>query len=116
MFSGMARTPTTNDVFTALSDPTRRDLIAAIGEGEATVSELVELLDMAQPQVSKHLAVLRESGLVRVRPEGKWRFYSVNGPALGPVIDWANRFIGAVNERYDRLDDLVADLSEEEAS
>ncbi len=109
----MARTPTTNDVFAALSDPVRRDLIAAIGDGEATVSELVERLDIAQPQVSKHLAVLRESGLVRVRPEGKWRFYSVNGPALGPVIDWAQKFLGAVNERYDRLDDLVTELKEE---
>ncbi|SRR5690606_11080928 len=109
----MARTPTTNDVFAALSDPVRRDLIAAIGDDEATVSELVERLDIAQPQVSKHLAVLRESGLVRVRPEGKWRFYSVNGPALGPVIDWAQKFIGAVNERYDRLDDLVTELKEE---
>jgi len=109
----MARTPTTNDVFAALSDPVRRDLIAAIGDDEATVSELVERLDIAQPQVSKHLAVLRESGLVRVRPEGKWRFYSVNGPALGPVIDWAQKFLGAVNERYDRLDDLVTELKEE---
>lgn len=115
MMLGMARTPTTNDVFSALSDPARRELIAAIGEDEATVSELVERLGMAQPQVSKHLAVLRESGLVRVRPEGKWRYYSVNGPALGPVIDWAQRFIGVVNERYDRLDDLVTQLKEEEA-
>ena len=112
----VSRTPTTNDVFSALSDPARRELIAALAEGEATVSELVERLDMAQPQVSKHLAVLRESGLVRVRPDGKWRYYSVNGSALGPVIDWANRFIGNVNERYDRLDDLVTELKEEEGS
>ena len=97
----------------ALSDPVRRELLTAIGAGEATVSELVERLGISQPQVSKHLAVLKGAGLVRVRPQGRWRFYSVDGRALGRVSEWLERFSAIWNERLDRLDDLVAEIEEE---
>ncbi len=99
--------------FAALSDPVCRDLLTAIGEGEATVSELVDRLAMSQPQVSKHLGVLKEAGLVRVRPQGRWRFYSVEGRALRQVLEWLERFTAAWNDRLDRLDDVVAGLEEE---
>lgn len=99
--------------FRALSDPLCRELLAAIGEGEATVSELVERLAVSQPQVSKHLGVLKEAGLVRVRPQGKWRFYSVDGRSLRQVLEWLERFTAAWNERLDRLEDVVAEIEEE---
>ena len=76
------------------------------------MSRLVERLAISQPQVSKHLAVLREAGLVRVRPVGKWRWYSVDGPALEQVAKWLERFSVTVNERLDRLEDVVAEIEE----
>lgn len=108
----MAGTPTPSLALSALSDPARRDILAALGAGEATVSRLVERLAISQSQVSKHLAVLRKAGLVRVRPVGKWRWYSVDGPALEQVVKWLERFSATVNERLDRLDDTVADIEE----
>lgn len=108
----MASTPTPGSALVALSDPVRRDILAVLGSGEATVSQLVARLAISQPQVSKHLAVLREAGLVRVRPAGKWRWYSVDGAALEQVVRWLERFSATVNERLDRLDDVVAEIEE----
>jgi DNA-binding transcriptional ArsR family regulator len=67
---------------------------------------------MPQPQVSKHLAVLRSAELVRVRPEGKWRYYSVDGPSLQELAQWLEKFSATVNQRLDRLEDVVADIEE----
>lgn len=106
----MARTPTTADAFNAVAEASRRDLLDALAEGEATVGELVDRLGINQPQVSKHLAVLREVGLVLVRADGRRRWYRINGPALRPVHDWVRTFERTWNERLDRLDDLVAEL------
>ena len=103
----------TSDAFAALADPVRRDLLTAIGQAEVTVTELVERLAMPQPQVSKHLGVLKEAGLVRVRPHGRWRYYSVDGGALRQVLAWLERFSATWNERLDRLDDVVAEIEEE---
>ena len=96
----------------ALSDPVCRGILAAIGSEEATVSSLVEALAVPQPQVSKRLAVLRGADLVRVRPEGKWRYYSVDGPTLEQVAKWLERFGATINQRFDRLEDVVADIEE----
>ena len=96
----------------ALSDPVCRGILAAIGSEEATVSSLVEALAVPQPQVSKRLAVLRGADLVRVRPEGKWRYYSVDGPTLEQVAKWLERFSATINQRFDRLEDVVADIEE----
>ena len=84
----MAPTPTTTDAFNAVADVSRRRLLDAIGTGEVTVNELVERLGLSQPQVSKHLAVLRQVDLVRVRQDGRHRWYRVNGPVLQPIHDW----------------------------
>ena len=106
----MARTPTTADAFNAVAEASRRDLLDALGTGEATVGELVDRLGLSQPQVSKHLGVLRAVGLVLVRADGRRRWYRVNGPALKPVHDWVRAFERTWNERLDRLDDLLAEL------
>lgn len=114
----MARTPTTADAFSALAEGNRRDLMDALGDGEATVGELVERLGLSQPQVSKHLGVLRAVGLVDVRAEGRRRVYRVNGEALRPVHEWVRAFERTWNARLDRLDDVLAELqsTEEERS
>ena len=79
------------------------------------MSELVDHLAMTQPQVSKHLRVLREVDLVLVRQDGRRRWYRLNGPALRPVHDWVSTFARTWNERLDRLDDVLAELQQEEA-
>jgi DNA-binding transcriptional ArsR family regulator len=110
----MARTSTTNDAFNAVAEVSRRDILDVIGDGELTVGELVDRLGLSQPQVSKHLAVLRAVDLVLVRTEGRHRWYRVNGPALKPIHDWARSFERTWNARYDRLDDLLVELQASE--
>ena len=110
----MARTPTTTDAFNAVGEASRRDLLDAMGTGEATVGELVDRVGLSQPQVSKHLGVLRAVGLVTVRVDGRRRWYRVNGPALKPVHDWVRAFARTWNARLDRLDDLLAELQNPE--
>ena len=106
----MARTATTTDAFNAVAEGDRRQLLDALGTGEATVGELVDRLGFTQPQVSKHLGVLRAVDLVSVRVDGRHRWYRVNGPALKPVHDWVRSFEHTWNTRLDRLDDLLAEL------
>jgi DNA-binding transcriptional ArsR family regulator len=110
----MARDATTSDVFNAVADVNRRRLLDALGTGEATVTDLVARLSLTQPQVSKHLAVLRAVGLVAVRADGRHRWYRVNGPALKPIHDWVGAFARTWNTRLDRLDDLLHDLHDQE--
>ena len=107
---GVARSATTTDAFNAVAEASRRELLDAIGDGEVTVGELVDRLGLSQPQVSKHLGVLRAVGLVLVRADGRRRWYRVNGAALKPVHDWARSFERTWNTRLDRLDDLLAEL------
>jgi len=76
------------------------------------VNELVALLDLAQPQVSKHLRVLREVGLVDVRDEGRQRMYRVNGHPLKPIHDWVKNYERSWSQRFDRLDVVLEELKE----
>jgi DNA-binding transcriptional ArsR family regulator len=110
----VARTPTTTDAFNAVSEASRRDLLDALGSGEATVGDLVDRLGLTQPHVSKHLAVLRTVGLVSVRAEGRHRWYRVNGAALRPVYEWICSFESTWNTRLDRLDDVLIKLQKRE--
>ena len=110
----MAPTPTTTDAFNAVADVSRRQLLDALGTAEATVGDLVDRLGLTQPQVSKHLAVLRTVGLVSVRVDGRHRWYRVNGPALQPIHDWVRTFERTWNARLDRLDGLLAELQSQE--
>jgi DNA-binding transcriptional ArsR family regulator len=109
----MARTPTTADAFNAVAEASRRELLDALGTGEATVGELVDRLGFSQPQVSKHLGVLRAVDLVLVRVDGRHRWYRVNGPALRPIHDWVRTFERTWNVRLDRLEDLLVELRTE---
>jgi DNA-binding transcriptional ArsR family regulator len=111
----MARAATTTDVFNAIAEASRRELLTAIGAKEVSVSELVSQLSLSQPQVSKHLAVLRSVGLVLVRAYGKQRLYRVNGQALQAVHTWVLSFERTWNERLDRLEDVLHELQQEEA-
>ena len=78
------------------------------------MGELVDRLGLSQPQVSKHLGVLRAVDLVLVRVDGRRRWYRVNGPALKPVHDWVRGFERTWNTRLDRLDDLLDELDQQE--
>jgi DNA-binding transcriptional ArsR family regulator len=110
----MARAATTADAFNAVAEPRRRRIIDALATGERPVNDLAALLDLTQPQVSKHLRVLREVGLVQVREEGRQRFYRLHGPGLRPIHEWVRAYEDTWNERLDRMDAVLAELREEE--
>ena len=106
----MARAATTTDAFNAVAEPRRRQILDALAGGELAVNDLVRRLGMAQPQVSKHLRVLREVGAVDVRSEGRQRLYRLNGSALKPIHDWIKDYESSWSQRFDRLDDVLEDL------
>jgi DNA-binding transcriptional ArsR family regulator len=111
----MARATTTADAFNAVAESRRRQILDALAEGERPVNDLVERLGLGQPQVSKHLRVLREVGLVDVRDAGRQRIYRLNARRLKPIHDWVKRYEDAWNERLDRLEQVLEELKEEEA-
>jgi DNA-binding transcriptional ArsR family regulator len=111
----MARAATTTDAFNAVAEPRRRQILDVLAEGERPVNDLVQLLGLAQPQVSKHLRVLREVGAVDVRDEGRQRLYRLNGRALKPIHDWVKQYERTWSERFELLDDVLAELKEEES-
>ena len=110
----MARAATTADVFNAVGEPRRRQILDALADGELPVNDLVERLGIAQPQVSKHLRVLREVGLVDVREEGRQRMYRLNGAPLKPIHDWIATYEQTWTDRFDALDDVLKELNEQE--
>ena len=110
----MARAATTADAFNAVAEPRRRDILDLLAGGERPVNDLVEQLGVAQPQVSKHLRVLREVGLVDVRDHGRQRLYRLNGSPLKSIHDWVKNYERTWNERYDALDELLDELKGEE--
>ena len=110
----MARAATTTDAFNAVAEPKRREILDLLASGERPVNDLVTLLGMAQPQVSKHLRVLREVGLVDVRDHGRQRMYRLNGEPLKPIHDWVKNYEQAWNERFDAMDDVLNELKREE--
>jgi DNA-binding transcriptional ArsR family regulator len=110
----MARAATTADAFNAVAEPRRRQILDALVGGERPVNDLVRLLGLAQPQVSKHLRVLREVGAVDVREEGRRRLYRLNGHALKPIHDWVKTYERLWSERFDRLDVVLEDLKQKE--
>ncbi|WP_163505317.1 ArsR/SmtB family transcription factor [Fodinicola acaciae] len=108
----MARAATTSDVFNAIAEPQRRDILMLLRAGERPVTELAQELGMAQPRASHHLRVLREVGLVRVRGAGKQRFYGLDARGLRPVHEWTGGFERFWNESFDRLDAYVQNLKQ----
>jgi DNA-binding transcriptional ArsR family regulator len=110
----VARAATTTDAFNAIAEPRRRQILSVLAGGERPVNDLVRELDVAQPQVSKHLRVLREVGAVEVRGEGRQRVYRLNGQALRPIHDWVKDFERTWAERFDQLDAVLEELKQEE--
>lgn len=110
----MARIATTTDAFNAVAEPRRRQILDALIGGERSVNDLVTILGFVQPQVSKHLRVLRAVGLVKVRDDGRQRLYRLNGQALKPIHDWLSTYEQTWNERFDVLDALLEELNETE--
>ena len=110
----MARAATTTDAFNAVAEPRRRQIIDLLADGERPVGDLVDVLGLGQPQVSKHLRVLREVGLVDVRDRGRQRLYRLNGHALKPIHDWVASYEALWSERFELLDDVLEDLKKEQ--
>jgi DNA-binding transcriptional ArsR family regulator len=110
----MARAATTADAFNAVAEPRRRQILDALAGGERPVNDLVRELDLSQPQVSKHLRVLREVGAVWVREAGRQRLYRVNGDALKPIHDWVSEYERMWSERFEQLDAVLEELKEKE--
>jgi DNA-binding transcriptional ArsR family regulator len=100
----MSRAPTTSDVFNAIAEPRRRQIVSLLAQGKPlAVGELVEALQLPQPAVSKHLAVLRAVGLVTVQKSGKSRMYALNPSELKPVHDWVASFERLWANQLDRI-------------
>jgi DNA-binding transcriptional ArsR family regulator len=113
-YSGpVARSSTTSDVFNAIGDVHRREILDALIAGEKTVGAIVNDLSMSQPQVSKHLRVLGEVGLVRCRAEGRHRLYRLEPARLRPLHEWLAKYEQAWNERLRRLDDYLKELQQQ---
>ncbi|WP_412752939.1 ArsR/SmtB family transcription factor [Krasilnikovia sp. M28-CT-15] len=108
----MARAATTTDAFNAVAEPRRREILDLLAQGERPVNDLVAQLGLAQPQVSKHLRVLREVDLVRVRDHGRQRLYRLNAAPLKPLHDWLRRYERAWSDRFDLMDAVLEDLKE----
>lgn len=98
-----------------MAEPRRRQILDVLAGGERPVNDLVRVLGLAQPQVSKHLRVLREVGAVDVRDEGRRRLYRLNGPALKPIHDWVKGYEQSWSERFDELDVVLEELKDKEA-
>jgi DNA-binding transcriptional ArsR family regulator len=114
MMHAMARAPTTADAFNAVAEPRRRQILDVLADGERPVNDLVRRLRVPQPQVSKHLRVLREVGVVDVRNEGRQRLYRLNGHALKPIHDWVEGYERLWSQRFDELDIVLEELKTRE--
>lgn len=114
MISRMARAATTTDAFNAVAESRRREILDLLSAGEHPVGDLVRLLGLRQPQVSKHLRILREVGAVDMREDGRQRLYRLNGAALKPIHDWVKNYEHTWTERFDALDAVLVQLREEE--
>ena len=110
----MARAATTTDVFNAVAEPRRRQILDVLAGGELPVNDLVHMLGLAQPQVSKHLRVLRAVGAVQVREQGRQRLYRLDGRALKPIHDWVRHYQRSWSERFGELDVVLDELRQPE--
>ena len=101
--------------FAALADPTRRAILARLGQGEATVTELAEPFDLSLPAVSKHLKVLQRAGLIEQGRQAQWRPCRLTPAPLRDVADWIGRYRQHWEASFDRLDDYLRELQTREA-
>jgi DNA-binding transcriptional ArsR family regulator len=110
---GVARASTTSDVFNAIAEEHRRDILDVLLSGEKSVGAIVNDLAISQPQVSKHLRVLNEVGLVRCRAEGRRRLYRLEPARLGPLREWVAKYEEAWIDRLDRLENYLHELQQQ---
>jgi DNA-binding transcriptional ArsR family regulator len=108
----VARSSTTSDVFNAIAEAHRRDILDVLIPGEKAVGAIVADLSMSQPQVSKHLRVLSEVGLVRCRADGRRRLYRLEPARLRPFQEWLAKYEQEWNDRLDRMDDYLKELQD----
>ena len=109
----MARSSTTADVFNAVAETHRREILDTLIAGEKAVGTIVDDLSLSQPQVSKPLRVLSEVGLVSSRPEGRRRLYRLEPARLRPLQEWLAKYEQAWNDRLDRMDDYLKELQQQ---
>ncbi|MDR3619346.1 MAG: metalloregulator ArsR/SmtB family transcription factor [Paludisphaera borealis] len=112
----MARAPTTTDAFNAVAEPRRRQIIDLLAGGERPVNDVVAALGLAQPQVSKHLKVLREVGLVSVRGAGQQRLYKLEAERLKAIYDWVRTFEPFWDHQLDRIKERAERLASERSA
>ncbi len=110
----MARAATTADAFNAVAEPRRRQILDVLVAGERSVGDLVGALGLPQPQVSKHLKVLRRAGLVAQGRKAQWRPCRLEASRLKDVSDWVEHYRHLWEERFDRLDDYLRELQQKE--
>jgi len=110
----VARSSATADIFNAIAEARRREILDALIAGEKAVGAIVNDLSLSQPQVSKHLRVLSEVGLVRCWADGRRRLYRLQPARLRPLHEWVAKYQRAWNDRMDRLDDYLKELQEGE--
>src|SRR5689334_24732432 len=109
-------TDSLSTTFAALSDPTRRAILARLASGECSVTELAAPFDMSMPAVSKHLRVLERAGLVARRRDAQWRPCRIEAGPLKDVADWTEHYRHIWEERLDRLGDYLQELTAKEKS
>ena len=97
-------------IFAALADRTRRDIVARLATGEATVTELAEPFEMSQPAISKHLKVLERAGLITVDVDAQRRPRKLEPKRLEEAVDWIERYREIFEQSYQRLDALLEEL------
>src|SRR5262245_7726267 len=112
----MARAATTSDVFNAVAEPRRRQILAMLAQGERSVNQIATSLHMQQPQASKHLRILKMVGLVSTRGEAQRRVYTLNADRLKPIHDWVMSFEKFWRASYDRLDDYLEELQRKDGT
>lgn len=110
----MARLATTSDVFNAVAEPQRRQILSLLAQGERSVNDIAASLGLTQPQASKHLSVLKQVSLVSVRGAGQQRLYRLNPENLKPIHDWVTPFEQFWNESFDRLDEVLQEIQKKE--
>jgi DNA-binding transcriptional ArsR family regulator len=100
-------------VFAALADPTRRDMVARLAVGDATVGELADPYDVSVQAVSKHIKVLTDAGLVSQSKDAQRRPCHLEAEVFDLMTKWIDRYRREVQERYDRLDDVLAEMRDD---
>lgn len=112
----MARASTTSDAFNAVAEPRRREILTFLAGAEQPVTAIVIALGMEQPSVSKHLRVLRDVGLVRMRCQGRQKLYKTNAEAIRPLHEWAGTFERYWKHQLDRVKERAEAMARHDAA